>query len=82
MELKDRKRSIDINKLTIEQVDELGAQIGAKATEICEEAAVKLNRILNIYGMNAKIAIAFEPLTPGSNEIILSEEEKIREVQE
>lgn len=81
MELKDRKRSININGLSIEEVDNLGAQIGAKATEICQEAAVKLNKILNIYGMNAKIAIAFEPLTPGSNDIILTEEQN-KEVQE
>lgn len=57
-----RKRSIDINKLTIEQADELSAQIGEKVRNICDESAVKINEILAIYGMKALVAIQFEPL--------------------
>lgn len=62
MELKDRKRSFDINKLSADQVDNLSEQIGAKVREICDEAAGRVNALLAIYGMTAKIAIAFDKL--------------------
>lgn len=62
MELKDRERKIDVNSMSQEAVDDLGVQIGDKMREICEEAAAKANSILRIYGMNAKIAIAFDEL--------------------
>jgi len=52
------KRSIDINALSTEQAEILSEQIGAKCREIIDEAANKVNAILNIYGMSAKIACA------------------------
>lgn len=64
MELKDRKRSFDINKLSTEAADALSEQIGVKVRGICDEAAQKVNAILSVYGMSAKIAIAFDEL-PG-----------------
>lgn len=73
MELKDRKRSIDINKLTIEQAEEISQQVGEKVRFICDDAVEKMNRILNIYGMKAKIAIAFEPLVSEVTENNLNE---------
>ena len=45
-----------------EQIDNLSAQIGEKVRAICDEAACKVNAILNIYGASAKIAIAFDGL--------------------
>lgn len=62
MELRDRERKVDLSKLDAAQVDILGEQIGAKVREICDEAAAKVNAIMNIYGASAKIAIAFEGL--------------------
>lgn len=62
MELKDRERKIDVNKLSGDEVDNLSKQIGDKVREICDEAATKVNAILKIYGMNAKIAIQFDEL--------------------
>lgn len=62
MELRDRERKLDISKMSAEQVDNLSEQIGEKVRQICDEAAVKVNAILNIYGASAKIAIAFEGL--------------------
>lgn len=56
----NRERSIDINKLSIEQVDFLSAQIGDKIKLICDETAAKVNAILVVYGMEAKIAISIE----------------------
>jgi len=55
MELKDRERKIDIEKLTFEQADALSAQIGKEIARIMDEANIKCNSILNIYGMQTKI---------------------------
>lgn len=60
MNLTDRKRSIDINKLNQEQADELGNQIGEKVRIICDEAVEKANKILNIYGMKAQMQIVIK----------------------
>lgn len=57
-----RKRSIDINKLSLEQADLLSQQIGEKVRKICDKSAEEINEILAIYGMKAKVAIAFESL--------------------
>lgn len=62
MELKERKRSIDISKLTIEEAEGIANQVGTKTREILDEAADKINKVLNIYSMKAKIAIVLEPL--------------------
>jgi hypothetical protein len=60
MELKDRKRSFDINRLSAEEVDNLSKQIGDKVKQICDEAVEKANKILNVYGMSAKMQILME----------------------
>lgn len=62
MDLQNRERKVDISKLENEQLDILSAQIGEKVKAICDEAAGKVNAILNIYGASAKIAIAFDGL--------------------
>ena len=56
----NRERKVDVNKLSTEEADQLGVQIGDKVRGICDEAALKINQILGVYGMSAKIAIAFE----------------------
>lgn len=62
MDLHERVRKVDVSKMNPEEVDRLSVQIGAKVREICDEAARKANAILAIYGMKAKIAIAFNEL--------------------
>lgn len=62
MALQDRVRKVDISKLDNKQLDNVSAQIGEKVRAICDEAAGKVNAILNIYGASAKIAIAFDGL--------------------
>lgn len=62
MDLRDRERKVDITNLDNDQLDNLSAQIGDKVRAICDEAAVKVNAILKIYGASAKIAIAFDKL--------------------
>lgn len=58
----NRQRSLDINKLDEQSIDQLGVQIGLKITAITDDAAEKVNRLLSIYGMSAKIAISFDKL--------------------
>ncbi len=62
MNLKERERKVDVSKMNIQAVDDLSMQIGNKIREITDEAAAKVNAILGIYGMSAKIAIAFDTL--------------------
>ena len=65
MELKDRERKVDVEKLSETDMANLQLQLGAKIRQICDEAAVKVNAILNIYGASAKIAIEFSELPKG-----------------
>lgn len=48
--------------MSAEQIDNISEQIGEKIRVICDEASVKVNDILKIYGASAKIAIAFDGL--------------------
>jgi hypothetical protein len=56
----DRERKVDVTKLPEDQVDALSIQIGDKVRGIVDEAADRINKILAVYGMSAKIAIAYE----------------------
>lgn len=62
MELSERVRKVDVSKMSAEQVDQLSVQIGSKVRDLCDEAAAKINAVLAVYGMKAKIAIAFNEL--------------------
>lgn len=62
MKLNERKRTFDVEKLTLEEADSLSEQIGNKVKDICDEAVKKANKILNIYGLKAKMAIQIEGL--------------------
>lgn len=62
MELRDRERKIDVSKMPKEDVENLSIQIGDKCREICDDAALRINSILSIYGMSAKIAFEINKL--------------------
>lgn len=62
MEMSKRERKVDLNTMSTEEVDILSIQLGNRLKQICEEAAEKANAVLNIYGANCKIAIAFDQL--------------------
>lgn len=55
MELKDRERKIDINAMSLAQAEALSAQIGKEIAKIMDEANLKCNELLNIYGMQTQI---------------------------
>lgn len=54
----DRERKVNIEQLTLEQADQLSAQLGEKVKEINDRAIAEVNKLLNIYGMEAKMAVA------------------------
>jgi hypothetical protein len=62
MDMSKRERKVDVNNMSADEVDVLSVQIGDRIKAICDEAAAKANAILNIYGANCKIAIAFDQL--------------------
>ena len=72
--MQQRERKIDVNGLTIEEADRLSSQIGNKVRDICDEAAVKINTILKIYGMSAKLAIVFDEISKDVDANNLKEE--------
>lgn len=60
VDLNERKRKVDIEKLTPESVDEISQQLGQKLKEIVEKAAKEANDLLGIYGLATKI-VFLEP---------------------
>lgn len=55
MELKDRVRKVDIESMSVEQAEALSMQIGREIARIMDEANLKCNELLNIYGMQTQI---------------------------
>lgn len=55
LKLEDRKRFVDVNKLTEEQFEKTMETVNRKLTEITERAVKEANEILNIYGLETKL---------------------------
>lgn len=53
---KRRKRKIDVEKMTNEQVERLGVELGKKIADIMDEANYKCSKLLDIYGLETKIS--------------------------
>lgn len=74
----ERERKVDVDKMSTDEINVLSIQIGNKMREICEEAASRANAILNIYGANCKIAIAFDKLPDKMADIVKSQKKRGR----
>lgn len=59
----ERERSLDINKLSKEDLTNLSNSLGQKTREMVDEAADKINALLKIYGMTAKLQVVIEQLS-------------------
>lgn len=57
-----RKRKVDLDKLSINELDDLSVQIGDRVRSILDKTSNRVNKILKTYNMSAKIAIAFDEL--------------------
>jgi fructose-1,6-bisphosphatase/sedoheptulose 1,7-bisphosphatase-like protein len=58
----DRERFFDINKLSEQEAEALATQLGNKTREMADEAAEKMNKLLNVYGMKAKFQLVILPI--------------------
>lgn len=54
--VEERERKVDVNKLTVEQADQLSMQIGKEISKIMDEANTNCNKLLGIYGLQTKIS--------------------------
>lgn len=57
---KRRKRKVNVEKLDDKTVNNLEIELSKKVTEICDKACEDANKLLNIYGLQAKMQIALE----------------------
>lgn len=55
IKLEERKRSVNLDKLKLEQIDEISKQLGDKLKEILERATNEANELLGIYGLATKM---------------------------
>lgn len=51
----DRQRKVDVDALTMEQVDQLSEQIGKEIAKIMDQANISCNKLLGVYGLRTTI---------------------------
>jgi len=56
----NRKRSVDVEKLSVEQVDRIKDQVVIKLRALIDDACEKANEIVNIYGLEAKMEFSLK----------------------
>jgi len=75
--LAERSRKIDLDKITPEDAERIGVELGKKAGELLNKTEQELNKLFRIYGQKVQIAIKIidvktskvtEPLTFSTQE--------------
>jgi len=56
----ERKRSVNVEGLTDEQLESVIAQISDKILAMVNETCDKSNKLLNVYGLEAKMEIKIQ----------------------
>jgi len=56
VDLNRKSRKIDLDKLSPEDLDRIGQELGKTVGEILSEASKKVNKLLNIYGLETHIS--------------------------
>jgi len=56
-----RKRKINVEDLTLEQIDDISITLGEEVAKVMDEANKKCNKLLNIYGLQTKIGYEMVP---------------------
>ena len=59
-DLREIKRFVDVEKLSEEQLKNIQENLVKKVTEIVDKACEDANKLLNIYGLQAKMKFALE----------------------
>ena len=62
VELKERKRKVDVEKLSPEEQERIGELLGKKLNEIVDEAVTKANTMLEIYNCKVIMQLELKPL--------------------
>lgn len=65
--MRERKRNVDIEKVEDEKLEDLSNQIGEKVKNLVDNTILEVNKILAIYGMEAKM------------EVVITEKEEVKE---
>lgn len=50
------KKEFNINKLSDQEVESLSLELGEKVRYLCDKAVERANKVLNKYGLEAKMA--------------------------
>ena len=58
----EKQRSIDIDKIDSDTLIELSSSISQKLKVIMDDAISESNKILNIYGLQVKVHVAFDAI--------------------
>lgn len=56
-DLSKRNRKVDLEKLSPEEAERIGEEIGKKAGEILSKAEEDLNKLFKIYGQKIQVAV-------------------------
>jgi len=65
----DRKRQVDLNKLSDETLDSVAEQIGKKVNEILNKAYKECDEILKIYGLKLNIGYEIVEISKETKEV-------------
>lgn len=60
--MEDRVRSVDVQKMDLEQIEQLSERIGTKFQKLLDQMEIAMedaNRIFNVYGIEVKMEMAF-----------------------
>jgi len=63
----ERQRSVDVEALTEEQLENIQKALGVKMNEIIAEAKAKANKYLNVYGLEAHMQFELNPIQKDNN---------------
>jgi hypothetical protein len=74
----NRKRSFNIDKLTPEEADRIGADLGDKVRELVDQACEKANKLLNIYGMKVQMQFVIKGIDEELSKTVPDEAKKKR----
>ncbi len=55
--IKNRRRKVDVDSMAPADAENVGNELGKRITAITEKAAEEVNRLTQIYGIKAKVAI-------------------------
>lgn len=62
MSISDRMKKVDLNKMSENELVELEVKLGNKTSEILNQASKDINKVLNIYGLQAKVSYVIEEI--------------------